>query len=364
MTNQSEHIGDPTLEDAVVPPSVVVGILELAEQRGAKTETWVSGTGLTRGQLELPETRLSFRQATLILRRALRALPPGPVGIRVGSRDLLVSWGILGFAVRSCRSLREAGAIGLQLHQAAGTLLNYELEYGSDEFELRLRERTPDSELLPFLCEETYSAIVSLLRTVFGAHITPKLIEFAYPPPAYADVYDRFFRCPIRFSAHTTRMRLDTNLLDLPIPTANPAQLTVAVEAARQLANPEDRRPDTVAAVEAVLRENFRAPVTMAFVAERLTISERTLHRRLADAGEKFGHIRDRVRLQRATVLLRESNISISAVAHEVGFSDSREFRRAYLRWTGRTPSAERAQTKSAFTGEVPNTATSMARGG
>ena len=115
------------------------------------------------------------------------------------------------------------------------------------------------------------------------------------------------------------------------------------VEAARQLADPEDCRPDTVAAVEGVVRDLVGHPVTMALVADRLAISERTLHRRLAEAGEKFSAIRTRVRLQRATALLRESTLPLKTVAAECGFSDSREFRRAYQRWTGRSPSAERS---------------------
>jgi AraC-like DNA-binding protein len=81
----------------------------------------------------------------------------------------------------------------------------------------------------------------------------------------------------------------------------------------------------------------------MGEVADRLHITERTLRRRLADSGYRFGEVRDRVRRQRATLLLRESDQPIGVIAAEVGFSDGREFRRAYARWTGKPPSAERS---------------------
>ncbi|WP_433192999.1 AraC family transcriptional regulator ligand-binding domain-containing protein [Nocardia sp. CA-107356] len=344
MMNEPTHrLADDPLQDARIPPNIVAGVLDIVEQRGTNTEPLLVGTGLTRGQIDLPGTRLSFRQATTILRRALHTLPAGPVGMRMGGRDVLLSWGLVGFAIRSSRSGAEAIAIGTSLHQAAGSLLNCEINYGTDEFELRLLERSPDAELLPFLSEEACASIVALVRAAFGGQITPKRIEFSYPAPAYADVYRRFFQCPIQFGAQHVRIWFDTELLDRPIPTANPAQLAIAVEAARQLADAEGHRPDTVAAVVGVLRENLRHPVTMAQIADRLAISDRTLHRRLTDAGLKFGEIRDRVRMHRATVLLRESNIPVAVVATEVGFSDSRQFRRAYQRWTGKTPSAERA---------------------
>lgn len=63
----------------------------------------------------------------------------------------------------------------------------------------------------------------------------------------------------------------------------------MAVQAARQLADSTDAPPDTVAAVEGVLREYLPTAATMAQVAERLVMSERTLHRHLAAAGHKFG---------------------------------------------------------------------------
>lgn len=34
--------------------------------------------------------------------------------------------------------------------------------------------------------------------------------------------------------------------------------------------------------------------------------------------------------------------LGVSAIAHQLGYSDIREFRRAYIRWTGHAPSAAR----------------------
>ena len=87
----------------------------------------------------------------------------------------------------------------------------------------------------------------------------------------------------------------------------------------------------------------IEAATRLAEAAESLYLTERTLRRQLAAAGESFAAIRDRVREKRATLLLAESTLSVGAIAAEVGFSEPREFRRAYRRWTGRPPSATRA---------------------
>lgn len=336
-------VDDHTLTDAVIPTSVLGGVLDIAAQKGIVTDSWFAGTGLTADQFGDPATKISFRQGATILRRALRALPQRPIGMQVGRRDVLLSFGILGFAMRACETAAEAFAIGLELHQAAGSLVDASAETIGDDFALRLSERAPDPEILPFLCEEAFSSSLLLMHALLGTDVVPTRLEFAYPSPAYVADYRRFFRCPILFDSDANRMLLPTRILDSRIPTHNPAQLAAALDATRRLIDPSDRRPDVVAAVEALLRQNLRRTVTMGEVAERMHITERTLRRRLADSGYRFGEVRDRVRRQRATLLLRESKQPIAVIAAEVGFSDGREFRRAYARWTGKPPSAERS---------------------
>lgn len=317
-------------------------MLEIADRHAIVTDTWFAGTGLSRAQLATPDTKVSFRQAATVLRRALRALPPGPIGIRAGSRDVQLSFGMLGFAIRCCRTGAEALAIGLELHQAAGSLMDFESERFGAEFAIRMTERAPEPELLPFLCEDACCSTSVLIRAVLGADIAATRLEFTYPAPAYAADYRRAFRCPVQFGADANRIYFPADLLTRRIPTHNPTELPTALAAARRLLGLADVRSDIVATVESLLRTNLRRPMTMVDVAARLNITERTLRRRLADAGQQFGAVRDQVRHERAALLLRESGQSIAEIAAAVGFSDAREFRRAYLRWTGRPPSADR----------------------
>lgn len=338
---------DPALGAANIPPSVILALIEVAEGQGMDAEAWFAGTGLSRRQLELPETRLSHRQIVALLRRALRDLPPGPVGLHLGSRNPLASWGLLGFAIHSCRDVDEAIDIGTRLHRAAGSLLDIDAIFSSNEIAFELRERCPVPELLAFLAEEASSAVVTLTRSVLGVHAGPKQVEFCYPAPLYADAYQAFFRCPVLFGAASTRIRFEATLRDHVISTGNRTQLAAAMDGLEKLACAVRGQVGIAAQVEGVLREDLHRSTTMASVADRLSMSERTLHRRLAREGRKFGELRDGVRCQRASHLLGESSLSISVVAAEVGFSDVREFRRAYRRWTGRTPSSERTNASS-----------------
>ncbi len=80
-------------------------------------------------------------------------------------------------------------------------------------------------------------------------------------------------------------------------------------------------------------------------IARRLAISERTLHRQLADHGETFQSIATQARRDAAESLLATTSHPIADVAFLTGFSDQTAFTRAFKRWTGTTPAAFRDHT-------------------
>ncbi|WP_336087385.1 AraC family transcriptional regulator [Nocardia sp. SSK8] len=331
------------LDSPTIPPAVLTGVVEIGQREGCDTAAWFVGTGLEVTQLLTAATmKVSFRQAVDVLRRALDDMPDRSLGMQVGGRDMLLSMGMLGVAMRSCASVAEAMALGLELHEASGSLMDLEVENLDQDVALRMRERYPEPRLLRFLCEEALASTVVFLRSVFGREWSPLRIELAYPPPVYVKQYYSFFRCPIVFSASANRLVVPAAELALPFPTRSESTRAIAVDACRRLLDIGRGGPTITTAVETVLERDLRTGVTMAEVAGHLHVTERTLRRQLTTEGASFSDIRDRVRERRARFLLRESDLAIGNIAQEVGYSDIREFRRAYIRWTGHPPSETR----------------------
>jgi AraC-like DNA-binding protein len=76
-------------------------------------------------------------------------------------------------------------------------------------------------------------------------------------------------------------------------------------------------------------------------IAQRCGVAERTLRRRLAEAGTSYRELVDDIRRDRALLLL-DHGLSITELAQQLGFSDATAFARAFRRWTGETPEAYR----------------------
>jgi len=246
---------------ADIPPFVLLGAVELGESAGLDVRPWFAGTGTDPAALAgAGAARVTLGQAATVLRRAVRAMPGRPVGMRIGGRDPLLTMGMLGVAMRSSATLGDAVATGIELHRAAGSLLDFELDRLGAESALCLYERRPDPELIALCCEEAFCSCLLFVRTILGTGWSPARLELTYPPPGYVADYHRFFRCELRFGAEANRLVFATAELARPLPTHNESTRTFALDACRRLLAGVGDRPGVVGTVETLLGRNLRRP--------------------------------------------------------------------------------------------------------
>jgi len=79
-------------------------------------------------------------------------------------------------------------------------------------------------------------------------------------------------------------------------------------------------------------------------VAARLNMSERSLRRRLNAESVSFRTLFEEVRDLLATEYLAKTDLTVAEIAHLLSYSETVNFRRAFMRWNGTTPSEYRLQ--------------------
>ena len=116
-----------------------------------------------------------------------------------------------------------------------------------------------------------------------------------------------------------------------------PGRVSRPIDLGRSLdvPNPEDLLDTVTALIELELTE--RLP-SIAWVAGKLDVSERTLQRQLEAAGSRFTKLVDSAVQRRAFDLLEDGSRSITSVALSLGYSDAAHFTRAFKRWVGMSP--------------------------
>jgi AraC-like DNA-binding protein len=96
---------------------------------------------------------------------------------------------------------------------------------------------------------------------------------------------------------------------------------------------------EVIAAIHRLLPRN----PSIGAVADSLSISVRTLQRRLARGPLTYRQLLDRCRRRQAEQELRQRGLTIAEISQHLGYSDPAHFVRAFRRWAGEAPTRFRA---------------------
>ncbi|WHP05556.1 AraC family transcriptional regulator [Acinetobacter corruptisaponis] len=323
-----------------IPPTILASLIHYAEQQRWDYATWFKDSGLDIGQIQQTHSMIRFSQMCEVIRTAISVQQQPALGLKIGSSEGLISMGILGFAMQSCKTVADALQIALRYHRVSGSVLNIEFSIQGDNCQLEVTETNPTFDLQAFFHDELFSSIITCLNAMLGDHDDVISLELSYLPSEYFEEYQRVFGCPIQFNSDKNVMRFKTSMLARSLKNYSPANYATAILICEQTLKEIDQLNQAGYAdlldhwIEQHLPERFE----MEQAAEHLQISERHLRRQLLLEGLSFQQIRQNVLERKAKQLLGQ-NLLISEISLKLGFSELREFRRAFKRWTGQAPS-------------------------
>lgn len=180
------------------------------------------------------------------------------------------------------------------------------------------------------------SAVLSRARRVVDAPLNPVRVSLRQAAPAHVDGFRAVFgSATLEFDAPTDSMTFRTTDLDLPLTTADPVLAAVLQPLAAALAPP----PTLVSAwprrvAEALDQAIEAGEVSLDSVARILTVSPRTLQRRLTESGTTWRAELDRARSARLSEAVSAGSLSGARQAELLGYSDAGSLRRAARRWS------------------------------
>ena len=187
---------------------------------------------------------------------------------------------------------------------------------------------------------------IKALREIAGRKIRPTHLSFVHARNSDLREFEAFFGCPVEFGASGDQVAFSNETLALPLVTEDPHLLgtlrPICDEAAKE------RRTTTGSLRAAVENEAQKllphGKAKRHRVAKTLGHSERTLTRRLADENTTYEEVVDQLRRSLALQYVKEPSLSVSQIAWLLGYEGSSSFNHAFVRWTGRSPSATRNQ--------------------
>jgi AraC-like DNA-binding protein len=301
-----------------------------------------AGLGFDITDLSNPECRVSFRQAGEVIRRAVKLAPRPDLGLHIGASSTITSLGLVGYAMLTSPTLGDAVAVGISMQNHAGSMLHFDLLHEPEVISIRATGRFHEPDIEAFLVEDAFGTFLRIAQVLVGEAFRPSAVALNYAPPPHFAEYDQTFHCPVLFGAKDNLFSCHAHWAERAIATYDPLTHRQVLEFLQMKATQEHPTLDLIESIERIIRRDFRHAPVLASVAAQLSMSNRTLRRRLAESGLSYQDILDTARKRRALALLANAGLSIDEIAYEVGFSDARNFRRAFKRWTGTAPRAAR----------------------
>jgi AraC-like DNA-binding protein len=186
--------------------------------------------------------------------------------------------------------------------------------------------------------EYIFANYIVRLRFMTQRHCRPLEVHVTYRQPAEVAEYDRFFGARWRFGQNINCLVFPEHVMDTRHPLADPELCELLENYAQGQLRHTVKEGSTLMEIRRALAYNLeRGNCTLTFLSRELGKSCRSLQREIQANGMTFRELLDNLRLERASMLLKE-RLPITEVAMKLNFADTSSFCRAFHRWSGQSP--------------------------
>jgi AraC-like DNA-binding protein len=323
------------------PQKIAVVVAELAEQ-GVAPSAALEGTGLDPAQLQMASTRVSYRQFDTTFRNALRLTRDPAIALRAGQRMHITAHGIYGYALMSSPTYADVLDFSARYFRVMGPLTD--IAWTSDDNSVTyvcepVHWPDPTQPIYRFVVEFALSMHLTVALDMAGDSFTFLRVDLAYPAPAHADAYTSLFQCPVRFDQPHSGLHYDIAWLARPVTLADPITNATAREMCERMLSEVSDAGGIAADIRRALMEHPGRFPNVEAMAETLAMHPRALRRRLEAENTTYRDLLAEVRMRLAIEYLRKTRMTNEDIASRLGYSDAANFRHAFARWTGKSPS-------------------------
>lgn len=314
--------------------AVPVGIAEAAIAAGADREALAALLGSSEDE------RIPIERLYELWELAVRATGDNGLPVRVGGMSRFDRYGALGIALYVSRN-NEIGLRRLcRYHDMITDSGTWSFRVEGNDLIVTFDRQGERRLGLRLANEHVLASFVTVARQITPTEL--REVRLQHEPPAGIAAHAALFGVPVRGGAGEDAIVLPATLLQGKPVASDPFVERFIVEQIEKAAGTKDQESFSAMVGRLIVEALPDGVPTIAAISAQLDTSERTLRRRLTEAGTSFEQLLENLQRERAEALLK-GTYPIREIALAVGFSDPSAFSRAFKRWTGKTPSEARA---------------------
>ncbi|TNC80609.1 MAG: AraC family transcriptional regulator [Oleiphilus sp.] len=315
--------------------------LENGLSLGASEQQILRKTGLTSAQMAHPRARILATQLADIVSNCWRFSGDELLGfteqkLKLGMFELLAEHLV------SCKTLEEVIDYMARFYSLCGD----QLKVRGDREDARMRVILEPNFNAHRPRPVTYTLLIELLLLIchrfcswlVGQVIPLSRVCFQYAKPDHHQEYRLMFPSTCEFNSHCNALEFDAQYLDLSV-VRNASDLE---DYLRSIPLQWFRKQSFYGPWTAQVMGLLNSQSDIESVASQLSITSRTLRRKLTREGSSFQQLKDHARRDHAINLFEQRELTIADIAVNVGFTEVSTFSRAFKQWTGVSPSTYR----------------------
>jgi AraC-like DNA-binding protein len=312
---------------------------ELGERELARA---VRAAGVDLEAIEGESGFIPHAAALKLIETAARAAGEPNFGLLMSPQMDVANYGTYGAYIHGAETLRSAigrAREALPYHSSGDTM---DLVVSGDEARFSYGFALAGHAGYGHVANVAAGALSSICRHFLSDTWRPLRIELDIPRPRNVAPFEDMFDCPVVFDAAAMTVVFDRGSLEVGAPARATTPIMTIADVAR------DRRGAAPRDLLGVILEQVRlqvmgGSVSIESAARAIGKSIRTLQRELHREGTDFRSLANAARARRADELIRQTDVSITRIATELGYSTPANFSRAFRNATGVNPSALRA---------------------
>lgn len=324
--------------------SVVRGLQLPITEQNLDFTSLLTDCGIAEDDLSKVHGKIPLKHYLRFMEHAAVAADDPLLGIRLARSCGPETLGAVGFLFLSSRTLAEAlSDFCAYLNVLQDTT---DFQFTHDRHHLAFHYQMygiPDIDCRQDV-EFSLALTSRMIRIFGGGDVEIEAISFRHSPSMPVAEYERLLKTEARFNQESNSVIVPAALARVSGHALDPSLSGILKDFLDAELLRRGRIHSLTDQVRHVLIGNrIKAPATAEKMARYLGISVATLYRKLKAEGHTFGDILDDVHFEIAKNYLADSALSVTQIAHIIGFTESASFTRAFARWSdGMTPSQYR----------------------
>ena len=346
-------------DDVILCRQFVVALVDLAKQSGVHPDKVLRGTQCFYPDLANNNTLISTREFLTIIDNAVKLTKRDDLSFILGRKYFPSQLGALSQALLNCKNIAHMLKLCQLFQFQLFPFLFFTLAKSrkSNEVKTHLLINSAIGSLTAsqerFLYEFVLSAMTGAIKYRFGKAI-PVTIRLPYKTVEHIEQYYVNIGSKPLFNQSLAMLSIDDKWLYQPIDNCSLSLKKLAIFEVKN----NEKNKVYIGFTQAVCQfinsnlthngssyRSYSATVTnisLQTCAQHFSVSPATLKRKLAQHHTNFQQLLDKMRCQHAVFAIIENQQNNECIASSLQFNDIPNFRRAFKRWTGFTPSAFR----------------------